>query len=141
MKLITCPKCNDLMVLVNDYTRTCFCGHVGGKYLDDNVTAVVNKDALVVGIDNNGFSIAKQMANHHKKSPYRVDYFFTGWIPTKPGEIIVVETVEDVLAYDYHLPEEEREYTSTLPTEIAEENEKREPNPVMTWLRNIRKSL
>lgn len=134
MKLIACSKCNDLMVLVNDYTRTCFCGAVGGKYLDDNITAVVNKDALVMGIDNNGLTLAKRMANHHKEVEFRIDFFFTGWIPNHPGEVIVVETVEDVLAYDYHLPEEEREYTSTLPTEIAEENENSETNHIGTGI-------
>lgn len=124
MKLITCERCHDTMQLVNGMVRTCYCGDCGGKYLSDNITAVVNKDAIVFGIDNNGFNIAKQLYHMHQESPHRVDFFFSGWIPTKPGEVIVVETVEDVLAYEYDLDDEDMEYTSTLPTEISEAHER-----------------
>ena len=117
-----------MMLVGGGMTRTCYCGHVGGKYLDDNITAVVNEDALVVGIDNNGFSFAKQLAERATPLAHRVDYFFTGWIPNHPGEVIVVETVEHVLEYNYHLPEEKRAYGSTLPTEIAEHNEQEKPH-------------
>jgi hypothetical protein len=111
------------MQLVEKYVRTCWCGHVGGKYLNDQITAVVDKNAIVFGIDNNGFGIAKQLALKNKELSYRHDYFFSGWIPTKPGEIIVVETVEDVLEYPFELKEEDRQYTSTLPSRISELHE------------------
>jgi hypothetical protein len=138
MKLVACNKCNDIMMLVGGgMVRTCYCGAVGGKYLDDNITAVVNLDALVVGIDNNGFNLAKRMIELNKDIPYRVDYFFTGWIPTKPGEVIVVEDVESILEYDYHIEDEDKNYGSTLPTEIAEENENR--NPLMTFADKVKK--
>ena len=122
MKLIACEECKDTMQLVNSYTRTCWCGAVGGKYLDDSITAVVNKDAIVFGIDNYGFAVAKEMAMRNKNLPYRYDYFFSGWIPTKPGEVIVVETVEEVLEYPYELPVEERVYDSTWPSRVSEIN-------------------
>ena len=118
MKLINCPKCNDVVNLMVGTTRVCDCGNVGGKYLDDHITAVVNKDALVVGIDNNGFNIARRLAVGNKDVEQRLDFFFTGWIPTKPGEVIIVDTVEDVLEHDYHLDEEDKNYTSTSPTEF-----------------------
>lgn len=126
MKLIACDKCHDLMMLVGGgMTRTCYCGYVGGKYLDDNVTAVVNEDAIVVGIDNNGFNIAKHYKELYANLENRIDFFFTGWIPNKPGEVIVVESVEHVLEYDYHLKDEDKNYTSTLPTVVSEKNEQR----------------
>ena len=56
-------------------------------------------------------------------SSNRVDFFFTGWIPNHPGEVVVVDSVEDVLAYEYEMKDEDKEYDSTLPTEIAEKNE------------------
>ena len=118
MKLINCPKCNDVVNLMVGTTRVCDCGNVGGKYLDDHITAVVNKDALVVGIDNNGFNIARHLAIENKDFPRRIDYFFTGWIPTKPGEVIVVDTVENVLRYNFFLKEEDKNYDSTSPTEF-----------------------
>jgi len=123
MKLIACPKCNDTMQLVQGYVRTCWCGDCGGKYLSDRITAVVNKDAIIFGIDNNGFGVAKQLYDMHQETPHRVDFFFTGWIPNHPGEVVVVDSVEDVLAYEYEMKDEDKEYDSTLPTEIAEKNE------------------
>ena len=115
-KLITCPTCNDIVNLTKEYNRSCFCGKCKGRYLDDNVTAIVNKDAIVVGIDNNGFRLSKELYVMNKEHPSRLDFFFTGWIPTKPGEVIVVDTVEDVSRYDNHV--KDPEYISTSPTEF-----------------------
>ena len=122
MKLISCPDCKDLVVLAPKYTRTCFCGKIAGKYLKDNLTAVINKDALVVGIDNNGFGIAQDHARYYKTLKDRIDFFFTGWIPNLPGEVIVVESVEMVLGYDYYydVPEEITQGSGTRPTESVE---------------------
>jgi hypothetical protein len=116
MKLIACQKCKDLISLVNEHTRQCFCGEIAGKYLDDNITAVVSSNAIVVGIDNYGFNLAKELSIKGRSSANRIDYFFTGWIPNHPGEVIEVETVDEVIEYDYHLPEEKKLYDSTLPT-------------------------
>ncbi len=122
MKLINCPVCNDVVCLSPNRTRECECGHVAGKYLEDRVTAVISKDAIVFGIDNNGFAIAKHMAEKAKDIEYRVDYFITGWIPNHPGEIRIVQTVEDVYATPPEMKEEEKVYTSTLPTESGDYN-------------------
>lgn len=125
MKLVACQNCNDLVMLINKVTRCCKCGEVAGKYLDDNNTAVVTKNAIVVGIDNNGFNIAKwySMGEEAQNCKYRVDYFFTGWVPNFPGEVIKVETVDDVLNYDYHVKEEDINYESTSPAKVSEQNE------------------
>lgn len=101
-------------------TRSCYCGKSAGKYLNDNITAVVNKNAVVVGIDNNGFNIARQMAMHNREFPRRIDYFFTGWIPTKPGEVIVVDKVKDVLSYDNKVKDEDKNTDSTSPAVLSE---------------------
>ena len=122
MKLINCPKCNDVVCLAPQVTRMCLCEHIAGKYLEDNVTAVVSKDAIVFGIDNNGIAIAKHFAENAKKVDYRVDYFFTGWIPNHPGEVQVVETVEDVYSTSPEMKEEDKVYTSTLPTQSGDYN-------------------
>ncbi len=116
MKLIACEECNDLVMLVNEHTRKCFCGEIAGKYLDDDITAVVSSNAIIVGIDNFGFKLAKELSVADMKYSNRVDRFFTGWIPNHPGEVIEVETIDEVIEYNYHLPEEKRIYSSTLPT-------------------------
>lgn len=126
MKLLTCKKCLDIFLIWGKHTRICVCGNVAGKYLDDGITAVINKDAVVFGIDSNGFNLALHLQEHDKmKFPNdRIDRFFTGWIPNHPGEVIIVDTIQDVVDYPYEMKEEDKVYTSTLPTIIAEENEK-----------------
>ncbi len=116
MKLICCPKCHDLINLLASKHRTCDCGNICGKYLDDFITAVVSKNAIVVGIDNNGFKISKDFYNLHQNWKDRIDIFFTGWIPNHPGEVIVVDTVDDVIEYPFEMEEEDQQTTSTLPT-------------------------
>jgi len=125
MKLIKCEECGDLVMLIRRHTRCCVCGDIAGKYLDDGITAIVSKDAVVVGIDNNGFNIAARyaMSKNAQDCEYRVDYFFTGWIPNFPGEVIIVETVDDVLNYDYHMEEKDKNYESTSPAKVSEQNE------------------
>ena len=119
MKLIACTECNDIMNLHHIHVRTCYCGAVAGRYLDDFITAVVNKDAIVVGIDNNGFAISKHYYEINQEIKDRVDIFFTGWIPNHPGEVIVVDTVIDVLEYPFEMKEEDKTTKSTLPTKGA----------------------
>ena len=101
MKLLWCEKCNDLVMLRIDMVTKCSCEAYAGKYLDDNITAVVNDDAIVVGIDNNSFNNAvvsqKQIKEEYEE---RYDFFFCGWIPTRPGEVVFVDTVEDVHEYN-----------------------------------------
>jgi hypothetical protein len=102
MKLIYCEKCGWLFQLIRNLTMHCACEDVkAGKYLDDSLTAVVTKNAIVVGIDNNSFrdSVHRYLKyNPEGDEPWsrRVDFFFTGWIPTIPGEVIKVDTKKEV---------------------------------------------
>ena len=58
MKLIFCPKCQDVRklhrALAKDPIR-CLCGKSWGRYLDDEVMAEVGGKAVVLGIDNRDF--------------------------------------------------------------------------------------
>jgi hypothetical protein len=101
MKLIYCIKCGDLVLMRKGYISLCICGEIAGKYLNDNLTAVVTKNSIVVGIDNNSFGdciTRYNIYNPEGTEPYsaRVDFFFAGWVPTIPGEIIKVDSEEEV---------------------------------------------
>jgi hypothetical protein len=118
MKLIYCEKCGDLVLLRKKFIKLCCCEEVAGKYLNDNLTAVVTKNSIVVGIDNNSFgdSIHRYNIYHPEGTePHdkRIDFFFAGWIPTIPGEVIKVDSEEEVGLFpsDY---ETDNEY-STMP--------------------------
>ena len=53
MKLLFCRKCQDVFKLAADYERTCKCGAVGGKYLEDGWHAVYwGVDAVPIGFAN-----------------------------------------------------------------------------------------
>lgn len=112
MKLMWCGKCGTLTSLVSKHVRYCKCKKCAGKYLKDNMTSVVNKNVVLVGIDNNTFNIAWAYQQKHLNYPSRLDFFFTGWIPTKPGESITVETTKDVKDYPF---EEFHNTESTMP--------------------------
>lgn len=107
MKLLRCSKCNDSIVIgVLNVTRKCACGETAGKYLKDNVTAVVSKGSIVYGIDNNSLTNAiHNFTAFPKKYPRyakeRFDFFFVGWVPTVPGEIIWVDSVHEVEIEEY----------------------------------------
>jgi hypothetical protein len=102
MKGIYCPDCHDVFILSTHNTRYCYCLLVAGKYLKDNVTAVVSKKSMVFGIDNNTFNtVILRVEDWLERYPDsdRMDFYFTGWMPTKPGEVIYVDTVNDVSIY------------------------------------------
>jgi len=107
MKLLRCPKCNDSIVIgVGNVTRICACGETAGKYLKDNITAVVSKGSIVYGIDNNSLNnaIHNYTAFPEKYPKYkeeRFDFFFVGWVPTIPGEVIWVDSVHKVQLEEY----------------------------------------
>jgi hypothetical protein len=128
MKLFICPKCEQMVDLMSwkkyrkgkyknkGIVTRCYCGKSAGKYLSDNCTAVFTKDCPIVGIDNNTFMTA--VARYFEgKILYdsRVDFFFTGWIPTIPGEVIFVDTVQDVIDYPFKV---EVPVTSTMPVSV-----------------------
>jgi len=110
MKLLFCESCRDTVSMTHgNITRSCKCGKVAGKYLEDKLTAVVTIEAVVFGIDNNSFANALATVNkvlfqdiEGFEKNKRYDFFFTGWIPTKPGEVIVVENKVSVEATDYY---------------------------------------
>lgn len=115
-KFIRCLDCKDIFMAINKKVRVCECGKHAAKYLSDNITAVVTKYAIVFGIDNVGFNDAETRAIVYKKVDYRRDFFFTGWIPNHPGEVIWVDTVEDVNEYPYEETQALPEGLSTNPS-------------------------
>jgi hypothetical protein len=120
MKLFICQHCENFMCLkrADEFAVTfCECGKSAGKYLSDKNTAVFSKDCIIVGIDNNSFNNAvDSYVKYHKKFANRVDFFFTGWIPTKPGEVIIVNDVYDVCDYPYIV--EVPNVVSTMPVSM-----------------------
>jgi len=57
MKLIFCPKCQDIIRLITS-PRKCLCGKSEGWYLEDGWHAVIKGDAIAVGINNSSFAAA-----------------------------------------------------------------------------------
>jgi len=98
MKLIWCTKCQTLISLSSKKVRYCQCKRCAGKYLRDEVTAVVNKYPVIVGIDNYTFLPAVYQAIEFKDKEYCV-FYFTGWTPNKPGRVIRVKTKKEVEEY------------------------------------------
>lgn len=99
MKLLYCVNCGDIIVPHQSKMKVCDCGETAGKYLEDKVTTVITKNCLVFGIDNNTWMTARQRAVHYRGYEKRLDFYFSGWFPNKPGEIIEVETVGEVEAF------------------------------------------
>jgi hypothetical protein len=125
MKLLFCEDCRDAVSMTHDnITRSCKCGKVAGKYLKDKLTAVVTEHAVVFGIDNNSFSNAVATVDKVLNgvegfdADKRYDFFFTGWIPTIPGEVIIVPTKAHVMATDYY---QEKSWTSENPSTAINE--------------------
>ena len=117
MKLIYCKKCGTLTSLVVKKVRYCKCKKCCGKYLADTITSVINKDSVLVGIDNFSFGISVRRYDDliEKHPDTRIDSFFTGWIPNLPGESITVETKKEVNEYPF---EEYHNTGSTMPNSI-----------------------
>lgn len=77
---------------------------------------------IIFGIDNNTFKEAMGKFIANQKFDIRVDAYFTGWIPNYPGEIIFVDSIEEVENYnvDGHLDRNDVS-SSTRPTTTEEE--------------------
>jgi hypothetical protein len=75
-----------------------------GRFTLYNKCNKINRGGIYL-VDNNGWNDARSRYNscvrNPIKYPTRIDFFFTGWLPTKPGEIIRVETVQDVRKYPF----------------------------------------
>lgn len=54
MKLIYCPKCQDIFKLRWDL-RHCECGEAWGYYRDDGLNAVIGGGAVPIGFANQSF--------------------------------------------------------------------------------------
>ena len=141
MKLIYCRKCRTMVSLpASGELVKCHCGASAGKYID-GVNAVVNIKknksdqlqhpiSLVLGIDNNTFNTAIVRHKMWFEDPpewadvnERMDFYFVGWLPTIPGEVFIVGTVEDVekaKAEDFS----NLSTTSTRPATNRKENER-----------------
>lgn len=57
MKLIFCPKCEDLLKL-NKVLRYCACRESWGFYNGDGLTAQIGGDAIPIGFNNASFASA-----------------------------------------------------------------------------------
>jgi hypothetical protein len=55
MKLLFCKNCQDVIRLQQEETRTCKCGKVSGKYLDELNAIYSGDDAVPMGIANGSF--------------------------------------------------------------------------------------
>lgn len=55
MKLIYCPKCHDIVALMIVEVRHCLCGRSRGHYLDDGIEAVIEGEAIPLGIATASF--------------------------------------------------------------------------------------
>jgi len=59
MKLLFCPKCQDVFKL--DYrTKHCNCAHTYGRYLKDGLNAEISEGAIPLGFANGSFVKALQ---------------------------------------------------------------------------------
>jgi len=127
MKLLLCSECGDLVCLRKKFIRLCYCGEVAGKYLDDNLTAVVTENSIVVGIDNNSFGdclTRYNIYNPEGTNPHdkRVDFFFAGWIPTIPGEIIKVDDRDEVEEFPPDFESNNEFSTMPVSADLGNEN-------------------
>lgn len=72
MKLLWCPKCNDVIRL-QYFIRSCECGRVSGKYLN-NVEAVSNGKGVSIGIGNAHISMAAMSLGSKKETKDQQHY-------------------------------------------------------------------
>lgn len=90
MKLLNCCHCNDIVALSTE-TRTCKCGKCHGRYLADNLTAVVysisSEHVRVLGMLNEEYESSKTLP----VVPFRTYY---KWFPIllKPEHHVVFVT-------------------------------------------------
>jgi len=71
MKLIYCPRCEDIVRLMI-WERQCICGASKGRYVDEN-NAKVTDVAIPIGIDTDQFQDALEQKNDECK---KIDAWF-----------------------------------------------------------------
>ena len=57
MKLVFCPKCQDVVRLKQDRVKTCDCGNVSGQYTDELYAWYSGEGAMPLGFANSSFSM------------------------------------------------------------------------------------
>jgi len=98
MKGFICDYCGDHVIVSNKkFPKMCCCKRYLAKYLADGITLAINGHPIIFGIDNNSFAVAERNCLYSKDWKERVDFFFTGWIPNKPGEILFLKTKRQVM--------------------------------------------
>mgnify|MGYP000959980510 CR=1 FL=1 len=60
MKLLLCKNCQDVIRLVQEEVRTCRCGKVSGKYINDLDAIYSGKEAIPLGFANSTLANAIQ---------------------------------------------------------------------------------
>ena len=75
MKLIFCPKCQDMVKLLHD-KRYCSCKASWGWYEKDGRNAVIGGEAIPIGIDNSQFVPALKEADDTKDR----SHYFGAWV-------------------------------------------------------------
>jgi hypothetical protein len=65
MKLLFCKNCQDVIRLVQEEKRTCSCGKVSGRYINDLDAIYSGKEAIPIGFANSSFAHA--IANQPEK--------------------------------------------------------------------------
>lgn len=80
MKLILCPRCNDIVKLI-DYKRNCKCGASWGYYKDKR-NAVINPVAIPIGIDNKSlaFAVRKRALTDYELNEIQVNTFIIPFV-------------------------------------------------------------
>lgn len=74
MKLLFCPSCSDI-VRLKKMPKTCDCGKVGGRYLDDGLQIEYFGEAVPIFIDSSSFVEAIQ-----RRAKNGLSSFFTAGI-------------------------------------------------------------
>jgi hypothetical protein len=87
MKLILCPRCEDVIKL-NRAGRFCECGRSWGRYLDDGVNSEISGEAIPLGFANSELRIA--LANRPKAGMGRTFTAFV--IPVHCDTVQVVQS-------------------------------------------------
>lgn len=82
MKLLFCLNCNDVFKLTLGKMRSCECGKVKGRYID-NSNAEVSENAISLAIGNGSLVNAIAEMMHHKKETKnmaeREEYYQEGY--------------------------------------------------------------
>lgn len=91
MKLLICPKCNDVFKLDKEELRSCKCGHVKGKYKEDGHCAVTNGNGINLAMNSNDLMLkmiylSSEEDGELKYDEYRDKYKIETWVRPSSGK-------------------------------------------------------